>query len=168
MRRTATPLTLVAMIAGFTPTLAERRLGLHRLDGAVDLIWTAIEENGHDAWAGAYTIRGHLFEAAEGDEALLAGWSVHCDGVMSGSGQDVMSDSGSCRFESGTGSAILARYSGGPGRWPRLALRIGFYGGTDAYRTLYGEGTIERLMHLPHTAPVGWGYLAGAIAWHRD
>lgn len=168
MRRIATTLALLAMIAGGAPALAQRDLGLHRLHGTVDLIWTAIEANGRDTWTGTYTIRGQLGEAEEGDEVLLAGWSLHCDGVMSGADHSVTDDTGTCRFESGSGSRILARYSGVDGGWSRSALRIGFYGGTGAYRTLHGEGTIARLMYLPFTMPVGWGFLTGQIAWHRD
>jgi hypothetical protein len=170
MRRIATTLVLLAMVAGGTPALAQRDLGLHRLHGTIDLIWTAIEADGRGAWTGSYAIRGQLGEAEDGDEALLAGWSLHCDGVMSGVDLSVTDDAGTCRFESGSGSRIQARYAGGDGSWSRSTLRIGFHGGTGIYRTLHGEGTIVRLMHLPHLphrAPVGWGFLIGAISWHR-
>lgn len=168
MRRIATTLVLLAMVVGSTPALAERDLGRHRIDGTVDLIWTAREADDSGRWIAAYSMRGRLDRGREGDEALLAGWDFRCDGVMSGAGDWIEGETGTCLFEGEAASHFAARLAATPGPWGTTVLRIEFHDGSGAYRTLHGDGTIERLMHLPFGSPVGWGFLTGTIAWHRD
>lgn len=167
MRRIATTLVLLAMVAGGTPALAQHGLGLHRIDGAAHLIWTAREDDGSGHWSGAYSMRGRLDRIDEGNETLLGGWNFRCDGLMSGAGDWIAEDRGSCRFEDEAGRHFVADFAATPGPWSATLLRIGFHGGTGIYRTLHGEGTIARLMRLPRRAAVGWGFLNGAISWHR-
>lgn len=157
------------LAAGPAPAMAaERDLGTHRLDGGLDLAWTVLEATGSGQWIGAYTIRGDLAEVEAGEEALLAGWSISCEGVMNASGRRIEHDAGTCRLESPTGQRFAARFAVEAGVWGRSALRIAFSGGTGVYRTLRGEGEVERLMYLPPDASSGWGYLTGTVRWHRD
>jgi hypothetical protein len=168
MRRTATTLVLLAMVVGNTPALAERDLGLYPIGSAVDLSWTAREADASGHWIGTYSMRGLLDYTDKGNEMLLAGWEFRCEGVMSGSGNRIEADTGTCRFEGEAASRFAAEFAASPGPWTRTVLRIRVHDGSGVYRTLRGEGTIERQMLLPFDLPVGWGYLTGAIAWHRD
>lgn len=164
----ATLVLVLGMVAGAAgPATVERKLGVQPLDGSLDLVWTAIETAGAGRWTGSYRMQGWLVDAEEGEEAFLAGWSIRCEGVMSGRAGRIEQDSGDCTLEGGTGR-FAARYSGAAGPWQRSLLRIAVYGGSGVYRRVQGEGAIERLMHLPPEAPVGWGYVSGALAWHRD
>jgi hypothetical protein len=168
MHRIATTLALCTMIAGSTPALAERNLGVHRIDGTVDLIWTAREADESGRWIAVYSMRGRLDRAEEGTDTLLAGWEFRCDGTMSGARDWIEEDEGTCRFEGEAASHFAADFTAMPGPWGTTVLRIGLHGGSGAYRTLHGEGTIERMMRQPFAAPVGWGFVAGAISWRRD
>lgn len=168
MCRMKTTLVLLAMITNGTPALGQRDLGLHPIGSAVDLSWTAREADASGHWIGTYAMRGLLDYTDKGNEMLLAGWEFRCEGVMSGSGNRVEADTGTCRFEGEAASRFAAEFTASPGPWTKTVLRIRVHDGSGAYRTLRGEGTIERQMLLPFDLPVGWGYLTGAIAWHRD
>jgi hypothetical protein len=170
MRMVIPPLAMSLMLAAgaIAPVMAERDLGLHWIHGAVDLIWAARETEQRGTWSAAYAMRGSLDRSADDDETLLAGWSFRCDGTMSGASGRIEQDAGTCLFEDGGENRVFARFSVAPGPWASTALRIGFFGGTGLYRTLHGEGTIERRMHLPLADTTGWGFLTGTIAWHRD
>jgi hypothetical protein len=168
MSRISTMLTVYSLLAGTAPALAERDLGLHRIDGPVDLIWTAREDDDSGHWIGGYSMRGRLDRGDEGNETLLGGWDFRCDGLMSGAGDWIAEERGSCRFEDEAGRHFVADFAATPGPWSATLLRIGVHGGSDTYRTVRGEGTIERQMRLPFAEPVGWGFLTGAIAWRRD
>lgn len=163
-------LAMSLMLAGGTiaTATAERDLGLHRIDGAVDLIWSAREADDSGHWSATYSMRGRLDPSGEGSEMLLAGWDFRCDGMMSGAGERIEEETGTCRFEGEAASHFVAAFTATPSPWGATALLIGFRGGSGAYRTLRGEGTIERQMRLPFAEPVGWGFLTGAIAWRRD
>lgn len=168
MRRIATTLALCAMLAGGTPALAERDLGLHPIDGTVNVIWTVREADQSGQWIAAYAMLGQLERAEDRTDMLLAGWDFRCDGIMSGVGEWIEADTGTCLFEGEAASRFSAEFAAAPGPWAATVLRIGFHDGSGVYRTLHGEGTIERVMRLPFAAPVGWGVVTGAIAWHRD
>ncbi|WP_439580401.1 hypothetical protein [Elioraea sp.] len=161
-------LGLLAAIAGGTPALAERDLGVHRIDGRVNVIWTVREADQDGQWIAAYSMLGQLERAEDHADTLLAGWNFRCDGIMSGVGEWIEADTGTCLFEGEAASRFAAEFAAAPGPWAATVLRIGFYDGSGAYRTLHGEGTIERLMRLPFAAPVGWGFVIGAVAWNRD
>lgn len=168
MCRMATTLGLLAMITSGAPALGQRDLGLHLIGSAFDLSWTAREGDASGHWFGTYTMRGLLDDTDTGNEMLLAGWAFRCEGAMSGSGNRIEADTATCRFEGEAASRFAAEFNGLPGRWTKTLLRIRFHDGSGVYRTLRGVGTIERRMLLPFDLPVGWGYLTGAIAWHRD
>lgn len=168
MHRTATMLVLLAIISASTPALARRDLGLHPIGSAVDLSWTAREADASGHWIGTYSMRGLLDYTDKGSEMLLAGWEFRCEGAMSGNGNRIEADTGTCRFEGEAASRFAAEFTASPGPWTTTVLRIRIHDGSGAYRTLHGEGTIARQMLLPFDLPVGWGFLVGAIAWHRD
>ncbi|WP_019015763.1 hypothetical protein [Elioraea tepidiphila] len=168
MSRISTMLTVCTLLAGTAPALAERDLGLHPIRSAIDLSWTTREGSASGHWIGTYAMRGVLDDTEKDSEALLAGWGFRCEGVMSGSGSRIEAETGTCRFEGEAANRFAAEFAASPGPWTRTVLRIRVHDGSGAYRTLRGEGTIERRMLLPFDLPVGWGYLTGAIAWHRD
>lgn len=68
MSRIGTMLAVWALLAGATPALAERDLGLHPIGSAVDLIWTAREVDACGHWIGSSAMRGLLDDTDKGRE----------------------------------------------------------------------------------------------------
>jgi hypothetical protein len=159
---------LVALLAAAVASPASARdLGSMPFSGRMALDWVAREDDGAGGFTARYAIRGGLDDDGE-DAALLAGFSLACEGTLTLARGLLVDDHGTCSLSDAWGNRATMRYQAGPCAWGSHALAVTVSGITGPYAHVFGSGTVARGMLLPPENASPWGVFAGKIAWRLD